>query len=97
MMMFGKNTASIKPLSIAKYTYSDLTPSQSKLIWKIVQDDIHENTMYGGHGYASSEQVGNVTTFLVFDAGHAVARHIYKNLKNDPRICNFDYYYKEEW
>ena len=55
MMMFGKNTASIKPLSIAKYTYSDLTPSQSKLIWRIVQNDIHENTMYGGHGYASSE------------------------------------------
>lgn len=97
MMMFGKNTASIKPLSIAKYTYSDLTPSQSKLIWRIVQSDIHENTMYGGNGYASSEQVGNVTTVLVFDAGHAVARHIYEHLKNDPRICKFDYYYKEEW
>lgn len=97
MMMVEMNTASIKPLSIAKYTYSDLTPSQSKLIWRTIQKDIRENTTYGGKGYASSEQVGNVTTILVFDTGHPVAKLIYEHLRDDPRICKFDYYYKEEW
>lgn len=74
-----------------------MTPAQSNLIWHTIRRYLDENRMYGFGGYASTEQCGNVTTFLVFDAGHGVAKNIYNHLRDDMRICKFDYYYKEEW